>query len=142
MAQFDYNSSVPQGGFGAQLPNQIQAMKYSQPKSVLGTMFNSPVYQKQRATPQQMGGMDRHLNDQYRATAWRNANEMDRGYFPANQQLQLQQMGAAANSMNSLADIFSSAMAGDRQNQMSQMNANMQMLPGQMQFLSSMFGGY
>lgn len=142
--QFDYNTSVPQGGFGADVPNQIQAMRYSQPKSVLSTMFNAPAYQKQRATPQQMGGMNRHLNDQYRATAWRNAGNMDRSYFPANQQLQMQQLGAASQSMNALNDIMTQGMLGDRQNQMNQMQANLQMFPGQMQFLQpfmGMFGG-
>lgn len=142
--QFNYNSSVPQGGFGADVPNQIQGLRTSAPPSILQSAFNSPVYQKNRLQPQQAAGMQRNMNDQYRAGAWRQANELSRAYQPANQQLQMQQMQGAVNAGNTLNDIFTQGMLGERQNEMNWQQGAPQAIQQGMSFLGplfNMFGG-
>jgi hypothetical protein len=144
MADFNYNTSITQGGFGGGVPGQIANLRYGAAPSVGNATFNAPVYQKARMNPMQQSGMQRHMNDQYRAGAWNQANDLERQYNPANAQLAMQQMQSANQMFNSLSDVFTQGQLGDRNNYMQGLQGNMRMIPQQMSFLGplfSMFGG-
>jgi len=144
MADFNYNTSITQGGFGQGIPGQIGKLRYGAPPTVQQATFNAPAYQKQRMNPQQMAGMQRHIGDQYRAGAWNQANDIERQFQPANAQLAMQQMQSSNQMFNGLNDVFTQGMLGDRNNQMQRMQGNMSLIPQQLSFLGplfNMFGG-
>ncbi len=76
--QFNYNTTVPQGGIGGDFPNQIQALRTAQAPTVAKAAFNAPVYQRARMTPQQQMGMNRNMADQFRTGTWQQANNLQR----------------------------------------------------------------
>ncbi len=93
-----FNSSLSTGGFGSEIPGQIDALRKSAPPTLMKSLFNASPYVKQRITPQQSTEMTTQIGDQHRSAVNRQANEMDRDYGAANEQMKFQQLGSATNN--------------------------------------------
>lgn len=124
-----YNTSIDTGGFGANIPGRIEGLRTSQPKPLLHEMFNMPVYMKNRVNPQQSAEMTRQIGDQHRSTSANMANDLEREFGAANQQMRFNQIGAASQQANNFYGTNNRVAAFNR---------------GQydpMQILSQLFGG-
>lgn len=100
---FNYNTSIQTNGFGSSVPSQIAKLRRPVPDGLTNALFGMSPYMKSRINPQQQGEMQRNFDDTKRASSWSAANDLERNFNAANEQMKMSQLGAATNNAMNFA---------------------------------------
>jgi hypothetical protein len=131
MTMFDYNTSINQGGIGGSFPAAIDKLRAPRDGGLANGLFNLSPYQRGRINPQAMSEMNSQFNDTRRAAQMNAANDLQRKFNAADQQMRMNQIGAGTNvAMN----WFNTANSLNNQ----QRDANMNTVP----WMNNMFGNF
>lgn len=94
----NFNTSIPTGGIGGNIPAQVAKLRGPQGDGGLaGNLFGLNPYQRARLNPQAQAEIGSQFADTNRAARWGAANDLQRQHDAADQQMRFNQLGAAQN---------------------------------------------
>lgn len=130
----NYNTSINTGGVGGGFGSAIDKLRAPHTPSLAGSLFNLSPYQRGRMNPQASQEMQSQLTDTNRAGRWDAANNLQRAFEPADQQMKMAQLGAASDAaMNFFGN------AGSLQNQQRGQGLDNMMFANSL--MANLFGG-